>query len=71
MYPVRKCKCGHEHECPRLDPRANGRLRHRLGSELVKQPLKQKATVVPKAEPSSVESDKDRMMREYIERQSK
>ena len=27
MYPIRKCKCGDEHECPRLDPRENGKQR--------------------------------------------
>jgi hypothetical protein len=26
MYPIRKCKCGDEHECSRLDPRENGKL---------------------------------------------
>ena len=26
-FPVRRCKCGHEHECPLLDARENGRRR--------------------------------------------
>lgn len=25
-YPLRACTCGYEHECPRLDPRENGKL---------------------------------------------
>jgi hypothetical protein len=28
-YPTRRCTCGAEHECPSLDPRENGRKRHR------------------------------------------
>lgn len=31
-YPIRRCKCGDEHECSRLDPRENGRLRHNRGA---------------------------------------
>lgn len=30
MYPIRKCKCGESHECSRLDPKANGKLRHTI-----------------------------------------
>jgi len=26
-YPLRTCKCGHEHRCWALDPRENGRRR--------------------------------------------
>ena len=29
MYPIRRCKCGVEHECSRLDARANGKRRWR------------------------------------------
>lgn len=29
-YPIRRCTCGMEHECPRLDPVENGKLRHRV-----------------------------------------
>jgi hypothetical protein len=25
-YPLRTCTCGYKHECPRLDPRENGKL---------------------------------------------
>lgn len=38
MYPIRTCKCGHEHECSRLDPIENGKLRHALAREIGRVP---------------------------------
>lgn len=58
-YPTRTCKCGHEHECSRLDPIENGKLRHALAREIGRVPPEKreglrKAMRALDAEPESI-----------------